>query len=61
VPETDEGTMAMTRERPDYVQLKNPRTGRYVKIDRTQGLIVAHKKSEGPYKNIPIAPKTKLL
>jgi hypothetical protein len=56
-----EGTVAMTREKPDYVQLKNPRTGRYVKIDRTQGLIVAHKKSEGPYKNVPIAPKTRLL
>lgn len=53
--------MPTTREKPDYVQLKNPRTGRYVKIDRTRGLIVASKKSDGPYKNIPIAPPTKLL
>ena len=53
--------MSTSKEKPDYVQLKNPRTGRYVKIDRTQGLIIAHKKSEGPYKNVPIAPKTGLL
>ena len=53
--------MRANKEKPDYVQLKNPRTGRYVKIDRTEGQIVAHKKSEGPYKNIPIAPKTTLL
>ncbi|HYR10441.1 MAG TPA: hypothetical protein VEQ60_21885 [Longimicrobium sp.] len=53
--------MSASKEKPDYVQLKNPRTGRYVKIDRTQGLIIAHKKSAGPYKNVPIAPKTGLL
>lgn len=53
--------MRVKKEKPDYVQLKNPRTGRYVKIDRTRGWIVAYKKSDGPYKNIPIAPKTTLL
>ncbi len=36
----------------DLVQVKNPRSGRYVKIDRDVGLIVAHKKSPGPYKGI---------
>ncbi|WP_407357130.1 hypothetical protein [Methanolobus sp. WCC5] len=41
----------------DIVQIKNPKSGRYVKIDRTAGKILDHKKSEGPYKNIPIARK----
>jgi hypothetical protein len=41
------------------VQVKNPRTGRYVKIDRSQGKIIAHKATEGPYKNVPVARKSK--
>lgn len=41
----------------DIVQIKNPRTGHYVKIDRTVGKIMDQKKSEGPYKNVPIARK----
>lgn len=52
--------MSTTREKPDYVQLKNPRSGLYVKVDRTRGLIVSYKKSEGPYKHVPIAPIKKL-
>jgi hypothetical protein len=40
------------------VQVKNPRTDRYVKINRTEGRIMSHKKSPGPYKNVPIARKT---
>lgn len=40
------------------VQVKNPRTDRYVKINRAEGRIVSHKKSPGPYKNVPIARKT---
>lgn len=43
----------------DVVQVKNPRTDRYVKIDRTAGRIVDHKKSAGPYKDIPVARKRK--
>lgn len=43
----------------DVVQVKNPRSGHYVKIDRTEGKIVSHKKSEGQYKNIPVARKKK--
>jgi hypothetical protein len=43
----------------DVVQVKNPRTDRYVKIDRSAGTIIAHKKSEGPYKNVPVARKKK--
>jgi hypothetical protein len=41
----------------DVVQVKNPRSGKYVKIDRSRGKIIAHKKSDGPYKNVPIARK----
>lgn len=38
----------------DIVQVKNPRTNRYIKINRTLGLILGCKYSKGPYKNIPI-------
>lgn len=41
------------------VQVKNPRTGKYVKIDRVKGRIVASKKSVGKYKGIPVARKSK--
>jgi len=41
----------------DIVQVKNPKTDRYVKLDRDAGKIIDHKKSPGPYKNIPIARK----
>lgn len=40
----------------EVVQIKNPKTGKYTKIDKTSGKILAHKKSDGPYKNIPIIP-----
>lgn len=43
----------------DVVQVLNPRTDRYVKIDRDAGLIISQKKSPGPYKNIPVARKRK--
>jgi hypothetical protein len=43
----------------DVVQVKNPRTGHYVKIDRTEGKIVGHKKTDGPYTNVPVARKKK--
>lgn len=41
----------------DVVQIRNPRTDRYVKIDRDAGRIIGQKKSPGPYKNIPVARK----
>ncbi len=47
----------MASKKRDIVQVKNPRSGRYVKIDRSQGKILAHKKSSGPYANIPVARK----
>ena len=43
----------------DVVQIKNPKSGKYVKIDRSAGRIISHKKSEGPYKGVPVARKKK--
>jgi hypothetical protein len=45
------------KTKSDVVQVKNPRSGKYVKIDRAKGKILDHKKSDGPYKNVPIARK----
>ncbi len=45
-------------KKKDVVQVKNPKTGHYVKIDRDEGRIVDYKKTEGPYKNVPIARKS---
>jgi hypothetical protein len=50
---------SMSAKKKDIVQVKNPKSGHYVKIDRAAGKIIAHKSSEGPYKNVPIARKTK--
>lgn len=36
------------------VQVKNPLTGRYVKLDTRTGRIVDHKKTEGPYKGVRV-------
>ncbi len=52
---TKEYDMAVKRK--DVVQVKNPVSGRYVKVDRTAGQIVAHKKTSGPYKGVPVARK----
>ncbi len=41
------------------VQTKNPRTGKYVKIDTKKGRIIGSKKTSGPYKGIPIKRKSK--
>jgi hypothetical protein len=49
----------MAKKKADVVQTKNPKTGRYVKIDRAKGRIISHKKSPGPYENVPIARKRK--
>jgi len=43
----------------DIVQVKNPKSNRYVKIDRTKGKIIAYKATPGPYKNIPVVRKNK--
>ena len=42
--------------KPDYVQILNPKTQCYVKIDKTTGSIVSHHpRKHTPYKRIPIA------
>ncbi|HBD7059646.1 TPA: hypothetical protein ACUNL2_002431 [Legionella pneumophila] len=48
-----------SKNKHDIVQVKNPKTDRYVKIDRTEGKIISHKQSEGPYKGVPVARKRK--
>jgi len=50
--------MASGKKR-DVVQVKNPKTNRYVKIDRSAGKILSSKKSPGPYVKVPIARKRK--
>ena len=50
------GRTAMVKK-AKIVQTKNPKTGRYVKIDRAAGRIIDTKKSPGPYKNVPVARK----
>ena len=42
----------MGAPRKRIVQVFNPSTDRWVKIDRDIGRIVAHKKSPGPYKRV---------
>ena len=49
----------MAAKKHDVVQTQNPKSGHYVKIDRTAGKIISHKKSAGPYKGVPIARKRK--
>ena len=43
----------------DIVQLRNPKTGKYIKIDKRKGQIIGHKQTCGPYKDIPIVKKKK--
>ncbi len=49
----------MCAKKKVVIQTKNPKSGRYVKINRSTGRIVSHKKSAGPYKGVPIARKKK--
>ncbi|MCK5606225.1 hypothetical protein KAR91_30275 [Candidatus Pacearchaeota archaeon] len=51
------GEVITMAKKKDVIQTQNPRTGRYVKIDRAAGKIIAHKRSSGPYKGVPIARK----
>lgn len=47
----------MKYKRPmDLVQVKNPRTGGYILIDRAFGKIIEHKNTWGAYHGIPIRP-----
>ena len=45
-------------ENPNIVQLKNPRSQAYVRVNRLFGKIISGQKKT-PYKNIPIATKNK--
>ena len=47
----------MKAKKRAVVQVRNPKTNRYVKIDRSAGKIVSYKKSTGPYKGVPVARK----
>lgn len=38
-----------------FVQVRNPRTGRYVKVDRKEGLVLGSKRT--PYKNVKLITK----
>lgn len=49
----------MNDKKHDVVQAKNPRSNKYVKIDRTEGKIVSQKQTPGPYKEVPVARKKK--
>ena len=43
----------------EIVQLYNPRSHRYIKVDKTVGGIIGHGKRDGtPYKNIPVVSKS---
>jgi len=49
----------MSRKR-DVVQVKNPKTGHYVKIDRGAGKILDKKTSDKkPFANVPVMRKRK--
>ena len=45
----------MNQEYEDLVQVRNPKTGKYILIDRAKGVILEHKETKGPYKDVPIA------
>ena len=44
--------MELYNGKPRFVQLLNPRSKRWVKVDRKYGGIVSHKVTPGPYKGI---------
>jgi len=38
----------------ELVQVRNPRTGNYILIDKATGMIVEHKETSGTYDDIPV-------
>ena len=48
----------MIIENPDIIQLKNPRSQKYVRVNKLFGKVISGGKRT-PYKNIPIATKNK--
>lgn len=49
----------MNNKQDDIVQIRNPRSNRYVKINKTKGVMISSKKNIGPYKGIPIVKNKK--
>ena len=49
------GGACVVAARARFVQVRNPKIGAYVKIDREVGEFLSVKGSKGPYKNVPIA------
>lgn len=47
--QTEKGRVGQVKDR---VQVKNPVTDRWVKIDTNTGRIIDHKKTPGPYKGV---------
>ncbi len=43
----------------DLVQVRNPRTNRFVLVDRDQGKIIEHKETDGPYVGVPFDRRAK--
>jgi len=54
-----EGAVGQTQVKEErFVQVFNPKSHTYVKIDRKEGIILSHHpKKDSPYKNIPIVKK----
>lgn len=48
------------KNKKDVVQIKNPKTGLYVKINRAEGKIMSYKKTPGAYANVKSVNKTYL-
>lgn len=53
MPKTKKKSNEKPKKKKTVVQIYNPTTKRWVKIDRTTGKIISHKKTEGAYKDIP--------
>lgn len=45
------------KKKDEIVQVKNPKDNKYIKINKTTGKILSHKKTKGPYKGIKIVEK----
>ncbi len=42
------------KSKSELVQVQNPKTGKYIRINKTTGMITGHKRTDGPYVNIPV-------
>lgn len=51
---SNSGSKSKTVDGSALSQVRNPRSGRFVKINKATGTIISHKKSKGAYKGVPI-------